>query len=140
MEDFVSALANGRVSEVKIVLASALAVTAAYQVTLMAVGYGKLKLPFLAPAPASSAHRAIGDAAMVVTLIVSAMCIGYFGFEAEEADAHVPIALALLAVFAFKVAVVRWWRRLDFLLPWLGVTLLILFIATWASAAAPHLI
>lgn len=36
---------RGNVTEVKVVLASIVTVLAAYQVTLMAVGYGKLRLP-----------------------------------------------------------------------------------------------
>lgn len=140
MEELIASLTNGRVSEVKVVLASVLAALAAYQVLLMAVGYGKLKLPFLKPAPASGAHRAIGDTVLAITLIVTAFCIGYFGFEADEIDAHPPIAIALLGVLAVKVAIVRWGRALGFLLPWLGVAVLLLFIATWVTVAAPHLV
>ena len=120
------------------VLASALAAAALYQASLMAVGYGVVKLPFLQPAPASKAHRAFGDAIVVVALVVAAMCVGYFGFEAEEAEAHVPTALALLGVLAFKIAVVRWIPSLSFLLPLLGVTVMGLFVATWATAAAQY--
>jgi hypothetical protein len=114
LKSLIEALSLDHVSEVKVVLASALAAAAIYQALLMAVGYGKLRLAFLAPRPATQAHRALGDAIVVVALIVAAMCVGYFGFEAEEADAHVPIALALIAVLAFKIAVVRWWRGLGF--------------------------
>ena len=138
MQDLIERLALGNVSEVKLVLATALAAAALYQASLMAVGYGVVKLPFLAARPASKAHRAFGDAIVVVTLVVAAMCVGYFGFEAEEADAHVPVALALIGVLAFKIAVVRWIPRLGFLLPLLGVTVMGLFVATWATAAAQY--
>lgn len=140
MEDLFLTLTNHRPSEVKIVLASALAALAAWQVGLMLVGWGWVKVPFLAAGPASKTHRAIGDALVVLTLFASAVCVSLFGFEAEEAEAHVPVALALLAVFACKVAFVRWLPRLSFLLPWLGIALFVLFVATWATAAAPHLV
>ena len=139
MQDFVEALTLNRLSEVKVVLASVLALLAVYQATLMAVGYGKLRLPFLGPVGASRAHKALGDTIVGVTAVVSFFCIAYFGFEAEESDAHVPVALALLGVLAFKVAVVRWIPRLGFLLPALGVTVLALFWATWLSVAAQYL-
>ena len=48
MEDFVEQSSRGNVEEVKVVLASVVAALAIYQVLLMAVGYGKLRLPFLA--------------------------------------------------------------------------------------------
>lgn len=139
MQPLIDALTLGHVSEVKVVLASALAAAALWQAGLMAVGWGVVRLPFLAQRPASKAHRALGDAIVVVTLVTAALCVGYFGFEAERFDAHVPVALALIAVLAFKVAVVRWWSRLSFLLPALGITVLLLFVAAWATAAAPYL-
>ena len=51
MEDIIENLTGGHVTEVRIVLTSIVTALALYQVFLMAVGYGKLKLPFLAPRP-----------------------------------------------------------------------------------------
>lgn len=135
LHPLIETLTLGHVSEVKLVLASALAAAAVYQAGLMAVGYGVVKAPFLAAGAASRAHRALGDAIVVVTLLVAAMCVGFFGWEAERSDAHVPVALALIGVLAVKVAVVRWAPRLGFLLPALGVTVLGLFVATWLTVA-----
>ena len=140
MEDAIETITRGNVSEVKIVLASVIAVLAVYQVTLMAVGYGKLRLSFLAPGPASSAHRAIGDAIVVLTVVVATLCIAYFGFSEDDASAHIVVALALLAVLALKVVVVRWWHALGGLLPALGISVFVLFWATWATAAAEYVI
>ncbi|HEX9965596.1 MAG TPA: DUF6529 family protein [Allosphingosinicella sp.] len=139
MEDFLVSLTRGNVPEVKIVLATVVALLAAYQVGLMAVGYGKLRLPFLKPLPASKAHRAIGDSIVTVTLVVAIMCTGYFGFE-DDAAVHILLACALLATLAFKILVIRRLRRLDHLLPALGILVFLLFWATWLSAAAGHLI
>jgi Family of unknown function (DUF6529) len=138
MEDFLLSLTRGNVSEVKIVLATAVALLAVYQVALMAVGYGKVRLPFLGPRPASKAHRAIGDSIVAVTLVVAVMCIGYFGFE-DDASVHILLACALIAVLGFKILVVRRLHRLGHLLPTLGITVFLLFWATWLSAAAEHL-
>ena len=139
MEEFLLALTRGNLPEVKIVLATVVALLAAYQVALMAVGYGKLRLPFLNPWPASKAHRAVGDSIVAVTLTVAVMCIGYFGFE-DDAAIHILLACALLAVLAFKIVVVRRLHRLNRLLPALGISVFLLFWATWLSAAAEHLI
>jgi len=138
VEDLVESLARGNVTEVKVVLASVVASLAVYQVTLMAVGYGKVRRPFLAARPASRAHRAIGDTIVVVTLVVALMCISYFGFE--ENSLHIAVAIALLAVLTLKVIVVRWWHSMSRFLPLLGVTVLTLFIAVWVTAAADHVV
>ncbi len=81
MEDLVEGPANGNVTEVKVVLASVVVALAVYQVFLMAVGYGKLRLPFLNASPASSTHRTVGDTIVVITLLVAFMCVAYFGFK-----------------------------------------------------------
>jgi uncharacterized protein DUF6529 len=138
MEDVLLALTRGNVSEVKIVLATVVALLAAYQVVLMAVGYGKIRPSFLKPLPASKAHRAIGDSIVAVTVAVAIMCIGYFGFE-DDAAAHIVLAIALIMVLGFKILVVRRLHNLGHLLPALGITVFLLFWATWLSAAAEHL-
>lgn len=76
VEDLIEALTGGHVTAVKIVLTSVLLALAVYQALLMAVGYGKLRLPFLASGPASVAHRAVGDAIVVLVLVVGAFCLG----------------------------------------------------------------
>jgi hypothetical protein len=81
VEDLVDAFTRGNVAEGKVVLASVVSALAIYQVFLMAVGYGKLRLPFLASRPASATHRAVGDSVVVVTLVVAAMCLTYLGFD-----------------------------------------------------------
>ena len=138
MEELAASLTRGNVPEVKIVLASLVAVLALYQVALIAVGYGRLKLPFLRPLPAAKAHRAIGDSIVVMTATVAFLCIAWFGFE-DDAALHIMLALALFAVLAFKIAIVRGVFDLGHLLPALGISVLVLFWATWFSAAAEHL-
>ena len=149
MEDLVEGIANGNVTEVKVVLASIVAILAVYQVLLMAVGYGKLRLPWLKPGPASFTHRAVGDTILLVTLLVAFMCIGYFEFEdgIEHADEgektrvtlHVIGGTAVVAVLAFKVIVVRWWHQLGRALPLLGLSVLTLFVLTWITSAGDYL-
>ena len=138
MEELAASLTRGNVPEVKIVLASVVAVLALYQVALIAVAYGKIRLPFLRPLPAGKAHRAIGDSIVVVTGTVAFLCIAWFGFE-DDAALHIVLALILFAVLAFKIAIVRGLFDLGHLLPALGISVFILFWATWFSAAAGHL-
>ena len=74
-----------------------------------------------------------------MTVTVAVLCIGYFGFE-DDAAVHILLACALLAVLGFKILVVRRLPALGHLLPALGITVFLLFWATWLSAAAEHLL
>lgn len=139
MEELLLRATRGNVSEVKIVLATVCAALAGYQLALIAVGYGKLRLPFLKAIVAGRAHRAIGDSIVVVAALVAVMCIVYFGFE-DDAALHIAFACALFALLGFKIAVVRRLRRFDRWLPALGISVFLLFWATWLTAAAPHLL
>jgi hypothetical protein len=134
MGDLINDIARGNVTEVKVVLTSIVAVLAVYQLFLMAVGWGKVKLPFLQVAPASFAHRSIGDVIVVVTLVIALMCVGYFGFD-DDGAFHAVTGGALLVVLAVKIVVVRWWHSLSRFLPVLGLTVFVLFIVTWLSSA-----
>ena len=144
MEDLVEGVARGNVAQVKVVLASVVVALAGYQVLLMAVGYGKLRLPFVGPRAASFAHRVAGDTIVPVAVIVAVMCVSYFGFEDEDGEelravAHMTAGSLLLVVLALKVAVVRWLHRWGRFLPHLGLTVLTLFVVTWLTSAGDYL-
>jgi hypothetical protein len=138
MSETLEWLTRGNVTEVKIVFASLVAALALYQVLLMAVGYRKVKLSFLSPESASRAHRTIGDTIVILTILVALMCISYFEIE-DDNFAHSIFGIVLLLVLVLKVAVVRRWIRADGALPVLGITVCLLFIATWLSSAAGYL-
>lgn len=134
MGGLISDLARGNVTEVKVVLASVVTALAGYQVVLMSIGWGKVKVPFLKAPPASFAHRAIGDAIVAITLVIAFMCVGYFGFD-DDGAFHAVTGALLLAVLAFKIMVIRRWHSLSRLLPLLGTLVLVLFVVTWVSSA-----
>ena len=137
MEDFVENLTNGNVTEVKVILASVALSLAVYQLVLISVGYGKLRVPFLAPRPASFAHRAVGGTIATLLVVTAVMCISYFGFE--ENGAHIAAAIALLTVLAVKVAVIRRWHSLGRFLPVLGALVFVLLAVTWFTSAGDFL-
>ncbi|HVF52083.1 MAG TPA: DUF6529 family protein [Actinomycetota bacterium] len=149
MDDLVEAITFGNITEVKVVLTSVVLALAVYQVFLMAVGYGKLKLPFLAPRSASFTHRAVGDSIVVVALAVAFMCIGYFEIsdgiehatdgEEVRVTVHVVAAILLLMALALKIVVVRWWHAMGRFLPAIGLSIFVLFIITWVTSAADFL-
>jgi hypothetical protein len=145
MEDFVGAFTRDNVSEVKVVLASIVTALAVYQVLLMIVGYGKVKLPFLKPRPASLAHRASGDTIVLITLLVAFMCVSYFGWDDsshgddDSSALHAISGALLLGVLGLKIVVIRWWHRMGRYLPLLGVAVLVLFLITWFGSAGNYL-
>lgn len=138
MEDLVESIARGNVVEVKVVLASVALALAVYQLVLIAVGYGKVRPSFLGPRAASGAHRASGDAIVVLLVVVALMCVSYFGFE-DDATLHVVAGCALLLVLALKIVVVRWWAAAGRLLPLLGVSVFALLALTWLTSAGAFL-
>jgi hypothetical protein len=138
VEDLVESLTRGNPTEVKVVLASVAFALAAYQLVLIAVGYGKLRPSFLAPRPASAAHRASGDAIVVILVVVAVMCVSVFGFE-DDAVLHIAAASALLAVLALKIAVLRRWHAPGRFLPLLGTAVFTLLALTWLSSAGSFL-
>lgn len=149
MEDFVDELTRGNVSQVKTVLASVVMVLALYQVALMAVGYGKVRVSFLKPKAASMTHRAVGDAAVAVGIFVAFLCYSYFGVddgiehargeETTRATIHVVAGSLFVVAVVAKVAVVRWLRRFDRVLPTLGLTMFTLFAIAWLTSAGNYL-
>ncbi|HYN52575.1 MAG TPA: DUF6529 family protein [Thermoleophilaceae bacterium] len=138
MEEFIDTVTRGNPTEVKVLLASVALGLAVYQLALIAVGYGKLRPPFLAAAPASRTHRAVGDTIAVLLVITALMCVGYFGVE-DDASLHMVAAIALLTVLTLKVAVIRRWHALGRFLPALGISVWLLLALTWLTSAGDFL-
>ena len=138
MDNLIDTLTRGNPTEVKILLASVALGLAVYQLVLIAVGYGKLRPPFLAAASASRTHRAVGDTIALLLVIIALMCVGYFGFEGD-ASLHMVAAIALLAVLALKIAVIRRWHALGRFLPALGISVWLLLALTWLTSAGDFL-
>jgi hypothetical protein len=128
----------------KVVLATVIVVLAVYQALLMAVVYGKVPVPFLARRVASRTHRIVGDTAALLALFVAYFCVS--GYEVGDAledggrsAAHVLAGSAVLVVLAVKIFVVRrGGPRAGRFLPFLGVSVLGLFLLTWATSAVPR--
>lgn len=128
---------QGNPTEVKVVLASVATALALYQVVLAAIVYRKLRPRFLESGPAAFTHRASGDTIAFLLIVVAIMCLSYF--ELEDSAFHAVTGFLLLVVLAVKVVVVRWWHGAGRFLPVLGVTVLVLLTATWASTAGAFL-
>lgn len=137
MEHLIEDLTRGNVTEVKVVLASVILALAGYQLLLAAVAYGRVRLPFLAPGPASWTHRASGDAILVLTVVVATMCVAFYGFE--DGGFHAVAALVLLGLLAAKVLLVRLGGSLGRLLPLVGISVLLAFALVWLSSAGDFL-
>ena len=140
MEEFVLDVTNGNVAEVKVILASVVAALAIYQLALAAIGYGKVRIPFLANPAALRAHRAIGDAILVLAFVTAGMCLSVYGFE-DDGGIHAVAGAIVLGVLVVKTGIVRSDSlRIGRLLPPLGIAVFVLFMITWATSAGDFLI
>ena len=140
MEEFVLDVTNGNVAEVKVILASVVAALAIYQLALAAVGYGKVRIPFLANPAALRAHRAIGDTILVLAFVTAGMCLSVYGFE-DDGGIHAVAGAIVLGVLVLKTGIVRSDSlRIGRLLPPLGIAVFVLFMITWATSAGDFLI
>jgi Family of unknown function (DUF6529) len=137
LEQLIEDLTRGNVTEVKVVLATVALALACYQLLLAAVAYDRVRLPFLNAHAASWTHRAIGDAIVVLTIVVATMCLAYYGFD--EGGAHTVAGCAVLGLLAVKVLAVRLGGRLGRALPLLGISLLALFGTVWLTSAGDFL-
>jgi Na+-translocating ferredoxin:NAD+ oxidoreductase RnfD subunit len=139
MEEFVLDLTNGNVAEVKVILATVIVALAIYQLVLAAVGYGRIRLPFLANPAALRAHRAIGDTIFALAIITGFMCLSVYGFE-DDGGVHAIAGAVVLGVLVVKTCIVRSDSlKIGRLLPPLGIAVFILFMITWASSAGDFL-
>jgi uncharacterized protein DUF6529 len=137
VEGLIDDLTRGNVTEVKVVLATVVLALAVYQLALAAVSYGKVRPRVLESGPATWAHRALGDALLVLAVLVAIACISYYGFE--EGGAHAVFGCLVLGALAAKVLAVRIGGSSSPLLPWIGIALFGLLTATWLTSAGDFL-
>jgi len=130
-------LVQGNPTEVKVVLATVATALAVYQLVLISVVYRKVRPSFLDAGPAAWTHRASGDTIAVLLIVVSVMCLSYFGLD--DGAFHAVTGALLLGGLALKVVVIRWWHAASRFLPVLGITVFILLVTTWASTAGAFL-
>jgi hypothetical protein len=137
VEGLIDDLTRGNVTEVKVVLATVVAALAVYQLVLAAVSYGKARPRFLESGPATWAHRAVGDTLLVLAVLVAVACISFYGWE--EGGAHAVFGCLVLGALAAKVLAVRVGGSSSPLLPWIGIALFGLLMATWWTSAGDFL-
>jgi hypothetical protein len=138
MEELVQSLARDNVTEVKVVLASVVGALAIYQLVLIAIGYGKLRLPFLSWGPATRAHRLTGDVIVALTAAVSIACLSVYGFD-EDGGTHAISGAALAAAIGLKIVTVRYTGGHSRWLAPLGGLIFVLLAITWWTSAAAYL-
>jgi hypothetical protein len=134
MEDLFEDLMRGNVASVKAVLTTVALALAVYQLALIAVAYGRVRLPVLAAPSAGFAHRAAGDTIAALLAFLAAGCLAVYGFE-DDMMVHNIAGAALVALLVAKIAVVRWGLGMSRGLPLFGLTVFALLAVTWATSA-----
>ena len=87
-------------------------------------------------------HRFVGYTATVIAYAIGFLtCLGIYGFDTStvRATAHSFLGSALLAVLAYKIAVVRWLPGQRRYLAVIGGVALALFLLVFSTSALPHL-
>lgn len=139
MEDLFDRLTQGNVTTVKTVLASAIMAVAVYQVLLMLVGFGKVRVRWLRSGSASFAHRAIGDATLLIAFFVALLCLTYFDLDDGDDQTrlliHAIAGSVTLGLFVLKVIVVQWGTTSRRFLPVVGSALFASLAVTWFTSA-----
>ena len=97
MENLVEELTNGNVTEVKVILASVVLALAVYQLLLASVAYGKVRTRLLESGLASWTHRASGDVALVLAVLVAIACISVYGID-DDSGGHTAFGIASSAL------------------------------------------
>ena len=122
-------------------LASVAFALAAYQVVLAAVGFRWVRPKVPDAEPAFRAHRASGDAILVLLVVVGAMCLAVAGEDhgGEDAAFHAVTGGLLFVVLALNVVVIRWWHAAGRFLPLLGASVFVLLALTWFGSAGAFL-
>jgi Family of unknown function (DUF6529) len=123
------------------VLASVAFALAAYQLVLAAVGFRWVRPRVPEAEPAFRAHRASGDAILVLLVVVGAMCLAVAGEDhgGEDAAFHAVTGGLLFVVLALKVVVIRSWHAAGRFLPLLGASVFVLLALTWFGSAGAFL-
>ncbi len=125
---------RGNVASVKPVLTTVALALAVYQLALIAVAYGRVRLPALAAPSAGIAHRAAGDTIAALLAFLAVACLAAYGFE-DDMLLHGIAGAALVALLIVKVAVVRRGLGMSRGLPLFGLTVFALLAVTWATSA-----
>jgi hypothetical protein len=134
MEDTLESLMRGNVASVKTVLTTVALALAVYQLALIAVAYGRVRLPALAAPSAGVAHRAAGDTIAALLAFLAVACLAVYGFE-DDMMVHNIAGAALVALLVAKITVVRWRLGMSRGLPLFGLTVFALLAVTWATSA-----
>ena len=134
MEDTFESVMRGNVASVKTVLTTVALALAVYQLALIAVAYGRVRVPALAAPSAGFAHRAMGGTIAALLAFLAVVCLAVYGFE-DDMMVHNIAGAALIALLVAKIAVVRWGLGLSRGLPLFGLTVFALLAVTWATSA-----
>jgi len=84
-------------------------------------------------------HKGAGYSFVALLIVLSVICIIYLGKAGDQislrAVFHTYLALFLLAIFALKVIIVRFFRQFLKIIPSLGMTVLVLAVVLFLSSA-----
>jgi plastocyanin len=125
------------VLDFKVTLATAVLLLAATQLVTAAVFYGWVRPPWPSADAATFVHRWSGRGLLVAAALVTVYCVKDIGPQAEPVRValHSMAGSAVFLVVAAKLLILRGVPRLSGLVPVLGATAAVLFVALWLTSA-----
>jgi hypothetical protein len=124
----------------KVVVASTVFALAGVQVALAAQLWGRAGILPIGPATAATAHRWTGRVALTLAVVVAFACLaGPAGpLSPQRVLLHSIFGIAVFAALAVKFTLLKLTARGQRALPYVGVSLFILFGAIWATSVADY--
>jgi Na+/H+ antiporter NhaD/arsenite permease-like protein len=134
-------LTGGQLLLWKIVLASMVFTMSGLQVLLAARFYEASTVPPISTGIAARTHRLNGRATLILALVVAFTCLAGPAGPVSPARVllHSIFGSLVFALLAFKYTVLKFARRADRFLPWIGSGLFLCFGAIWATSVADYI-
>jgi hypothetical protein len=140
MIGFLNDVTGGNLLLWKVVATSLVFALAGLQVALAARLWGRGGIVPLSPKGAATAHRWIGRVALTLAVIVAFTCLaGPAGpLSPRRVLLHSIFGIAVFAALTVKFALLKLTAKGQRALPYVGVSLFILFGAIWATSVADY--
>jgi hypothetical protein len=137
---FLNDVTGGQLLLWKVIAMTIVFALAGFQVLMAARFYGATTVPNISGKSAAFLHRSAGRVALVVAVIVAISCIaGPAGpTEPTRVALHSIFGTLVFVVLIAKFLILRVLKKGDKALPFVGITLFLVFGALWATTVADY--
>ena len=137
---FLNDITGGNLLLWKVIAAAAVFALSGLQVALAARLWGRGGLIMMTPATAAKAHRWNGRLVLTLAVVVAFTClVGPAGpLSPNRVLLHSIFGVLVFAALTVKFTLLKLTRKAQKAIPYVGVSLFILFAAIWATSVADY--